>query len=299
MPENYNDLRIKLEQLKEKIKQPKFENDKVLSDEIRKIYVEIANGLRVYEQLQEELKNIAHDFKKRRSSQTDVGRFYSFVKSRTSAELDIATLLDRAWNLIVVEDYDEAVKVLKKSLDIDPRNLRALGLMALALMHREKYDQAMMFLQQVLTSEPNNFFALNNLGYICYKKGIWGEAIEHLSKAAKQSKDRMAALYANYYLGLVYLERSMIPDAVRFFDEALKIGPNLQEAYYHLGLAETKRYEFKKAIEYFEKCIALDQDSKFARMSKNDVAKIKPLVDPKKILNIKFQKNNSNEKMPK
>src|SRR4030042_2484470 len=214
MQDNYHDLRNKHDQLKKKIKEFKPQDDKSISDEIREIYVEIANALRMYEQMQDELRNAAHDLKKRKSSQTDVGRFYSFVKSRTSAELDIATLLDRAWNLIVVEDYDAAVKVLKKSLDIDPKNVKALGLMGLAQMHKGNYDQAMLFFQQGLTADPNNFFALNNLGYICYKKGIWGESIEHLSKAAKQTKDRMAALYANYYLGLVYLERAMIPDAV-------------------------------------------------------------------------------------
>lgn len=295
MQNNYNNLRERLDQLKDKIKNFKPKDDKSISDEIRKIYVEIANGLHLYEKLQEELRSTAQELKKRKSTQTDVGRFYSFVKARTSAELDIATLLDRAWNLIVVEDYDEAGKVLKKTLDIDPKNVKALGLMGLALMHKENYDQAMMFFQQVLTAEPNNFFALNNLGYICYKKGIWGESIEHLSKAAKQSKDRMAALYANYYLGLVYLERSMIPDAVRFFESALNIGPNLQEAYFHLGIAETKRYEFKKAIEYFEKGITIDPDSKFARMSKDEMEKIKPLIEPEKIIGIKTKKTNGDK----
>jgi len=53
--------------------------------------------------------------------------------------------------------------------------------MALALMDKALYDDAMLNLQQVLICEPDNPFALNNLGYICYKKGIWGEAIEHLT----------------------------------------------------------------------------------------------------------------------
>ena len=55
-----------------------------------------------------------------------------------------------------------------------------------------------------------------NVGYICLKKGIFGEAIEHLSKAIRLDNDRKATLYAHYYLGLVYQEREMYDDAQTF-----------------------------------------------------------------------------------
>jgi tetratricopeptide (TPR) repeat protein len=50
--------------------------------------------------------------------------------------------------------------------------------------------------------------------------------------------DRKAILYANYYLGLVYLEREMYLDAQNFLEKALVLGPNLIEAYYELGRAQ-------------------------------------------------------------
>ena len=76
-----------------------------------------------------------------------------------------------------------------------------------------------------------------NVGYICLKKGIFGEAIEHLSKAIRLDNDRKATLYAHFYLGLVYLERDMFEDAQTFFQKSLVLGPNLIEAYYELGRA--------------------------------------------------------------
>jgi tetratricopeptide (TPR) repeat protein len=296
MKEEIKDLQKQLNALEYRVNHFKPEDDKPIRDEIRKIYVDIANGLKVLTQAQEKLRAVVHEFKKSKTSRTEVGKFYSFVKSQTSAELDLATLLDRAWNLIVMEDFDEAIKTLKRVLDIDPKNIRGLGLMCLALMDKNQYDNAMMHLQKVLIIEPDNPFALNNLGYICYKKGIWGEAIEHLVKAAKQRKDRMASLYANYYLGLVYYERSMLNDAVRFFEKALKLGPNLQEAYYYLGLTEIKRYEFKKAIGYFERCIVIDSNSKYGKLSKTERDKMKPLVDKNKNLkDLRHERSNDNE----
>ena len=154
--------------------------------------------------------------------------------------------------------------------------------MGLVLVELQHYDEAMLYLQKVLVKDPGNPFALNNLGFICYKKGIWGEAIEHLVKSATQQKDRTAALYANYYLGLVYYERSMIPDAIKFFTRALEMGPNLQGAHYHLGLSEVKRYEFKRAVTHLKKAIAIDKDSRYGRLAGEELKKIEPLTEPKK-----------------
>ena len=67
--------------------------------------------------------------------------------------------------------------------------------------------------------EPQNALARINVGYICLKKRIFGEAIEHLSRAIRLDNDRKATLYAHFYLGLVYLERDMFEDAQTFFQK--------------------------------------------------------------------------------
>ena len=89
----------------------------------------------------------------------------------------------------------------------------------------EKYDDALGTFQKVLMREPRNSLARINVGYICLKKGIFGEAIEHLSKAIRLDNDKKATLYAHFYLGLVYLEREMYEDAENFFRKTLVLGP--------------------------------------------------------------------------
>ena len=101
----------------------------------------------------------------------------------------------------------------------------------------EDYDDALGTFQKVLTKEPANSLARINVGYICLKKRIFGEAIEHLSKAIRLDNDKKATLYAHFYLGLVYLQREMYEDAETFFEKTLKLGPNLIEAYYEMGRA--------------------------------------------------------------
>ena len=126
-------------------------------------------------------------------------------------------------------------------------------------MLNEKYDDAMMSFQKVLMRQPANALARINVGYICLKKGIFGEAIEHLSKAIRLDNDKKATLYAHFYLGLVYLEREMYEDAETFFQKTLVLGPNLIEAYYELGRSYWFNEQREDAIETWKKGFATNK----------------------------------------
>jgi tetratricopeptide (TPR) repeat protein len=148
-----------------------------------------------------------------------------------------STFVEKGWSLISLGDYDGAEAALNKALSLSPGDTQAQSLLGWAMMLNEKYDDALMSFQQVLMKEPANALARINVGYICLKKRIFGEAIEHLSRAIRLDNDRKATLYAHFYLGLVYLERDMFEDAQTFFQKTLRLGPNLIQAYYELGRA--------------------------------------------------------------
>lgn len=149
-----------------------------------------------------------------------------------------STFIQKGWSLISLGDYPAAIQALTKALQLSPGDMQAESLLGWAQMLNEEYDAALGTFQKVLTKEPANSLARINVGYICLKKQIFGEAIEHLSKAIRLDNDKKATLYAHYYLGLVYQEREMFEDAQTFFEKTLKLGPNLIEAYYELGKAQ-------------------------------------------------------------
>ena len=148
-----------------------------------------------------------------------------------------STFVEKGWSRISLGDYAGAEESLGKALKLAPNDPQAVSLLGWAQMLQEKYDDALMQFQKVLMREPGNALARINVGYICLKKQIFGEAIEHLSRAIRLDSDRKATLYAHYYLGLVYLERDMFEDAQTFFQKTLALGPNLIEAYFELGRA--------------------------------------------------------------
>jgi tetratricopeptide (TPR) repeat protein len=152
--------------------------------------------------------------------------------------LGASTFIEKGWSLISLGDPQGAIQALGRALELSPDDIQAQSLLGWAQMLAESYDDALGTFSRVLAREPANALARVNVGYICLKKRIFGEAIEHLSRVIRLGNDPKATLYAHYYLGVVYLERAMYLDAQGFLRKAIALGPNLIEAYYDLGRAQ-------------------------------------------------------------
>jgi tetratricopeptide (TPR) repeat protein len=189
-------------------------------------------------QMKEDIRGLVERYKQGNAAESATAPQFTGARPAVHADhLGASTYIEKGWSLISLGDYAGAIQSLEKALALSPGDVQAQSLLGWAQMLHEDYDDALGTFSRVLMKEPANALARINVGYICLKKRIFGEAIEHLSKAIRLDNDRKATLYAHYYLGLVYLEREMYEDAQTFFRKTLKLGPNLIEAYFELGRA--------------------------------------------------------------
>jgi tetratricopeptide (TPR) repeat protein len=207
-------------------------------DELRGELIALGKGLEQdlaeLTALREEAKVLVEQWK---GLQATAAPAFSAERPVVADHIGASTFIEKGWSRISLGDYVGAEDSLNKALQLVPNDLQAESLLGWAQMLQEKYDEALMQFQKVLMREPANALARINVGYICLKKRIFGEAIEHLSRAIRLDSDRKATLYAHFYLGLVYLERDMFEDAQTFFQKTIALGPNLIEAYFELGRA--------------------------------------------------------------
>jgi tetratricopeptide (TPR) repeat protein len=189
-------------------------------------------------QMKEDIRGLVERYKQGAAAEVATAPQFTGARPAVHADhLGASTYIEKGWSLISLGDYAGAIQSLDKALSLSPGDVQGQSLLGWAQMLHEDYDDALGTFSRVLMKEPANALARINVGYICLKKRIFGEAIEHLSKAIRLDNDRKATLYAHYYLGLVYLEREMFEDAQTFFRKTLKLGPNLIEAYFELGRA--------------------------------------------------------------
>lgn len=210
-----------------------------LKAEIIALYRTVDQQVTELTALKEEIRRLVDKWKAAQQSQvaTNAPQFNGERPAVHADHIGASTFIEKGWSRISMGDYEGAEAALKKALELSPNDPQSESLLGWAQMLQEKYDDALLNFQRVLMRQPANALARINVGYICLKKRIFGEAIEHLSKAIRLDNDRKATLYAHFYLGLVYLEREMFEDAQTFFQKTLALGPNLIEAHYELGRA--------------------------------------------------------------
>jgi tetratricopeptide (TPR) repeat protein len=230
-------LRTQLQEIAGRVDAPDTDRDGVKRDIIA-LFKRVDLALTDLGQIKDEIRGLVERYKQGNSvAPTPAPQFTGARPAVHADHLGASTYIEKGWSLISLGDYSGAIQALDKALSLSPGAVEAQSLLGWAQMLHEDYDDALGTFSQVLMKEPANALARINVGYICLKKGIFGEAIEHLSKAIRLDNDRKATLYAHYYLGLVYLEREMYEDAQSFLRKTLKLGPNLIEAYFELGRA--------------------------------------------------------------
>jgi tetratricopeptide (TPR) repeat protein len=191
------------------------------------------------EELRDGIRGLAERFKEAAGPEPAAGAGPAAPPAGIRADhLGASTFVEKGWGLIALGDHAGAEQALLRALELAPGAVEARSLLGWARMLAGRYDEALATFSEVLADEPDHALARVNVGYICVKKRIYGEAIEHLSRVIRLDNDRKATLYAHYYLGLVYLEREMYVDAQTFLAKALALGPNLIEACYDLGRAQ-------------------------------------------------------------
>lgn len=222
----------------------------ILKREIISFFKRVDGALTDLTKLKEEIRVLVNQYKQVASTadSAQAPQFTGAFPVVQADHLGASTYIEKGWSLISLGDHAGAIQALQRALQLAPGDTQAQSLLGWAQMLHEDYDDALGTFSRVLMKEPANSLARINVGYICLKKGIFGEAIEHLSKAIRLDNDRKATLYAHFYLGLVYLEREMFEDAQSFFRKTLQLGPNLIEAYFELGRAQWFAGEREHAV---------------------------------------------------
>jgi tetratricopeptide (TPR) repeat protein len=214
------------------------ERDRVKQDIIR-LFKTVDKAIGDLSALKEEIRTLVDRYKQLAQSDGahDAPAFAAHVPVLHADHIGASTYIEKGWSLISLGDHAGAIQALSRALALSPGNAQAESLLGWAQMLHEEYDAALTTFESVLNRDPTNSLARINVGYVCLKKHMFSEAIEHLSKAIRLDNDKKATLYAHYYLGLVYLAREMYDDAQTFLEKTVALGPNLIEAYYELGRA--------------------------------------------------------------
>lgn len=97
--------------------------------------------------------------------------------------------------------HEEAVKVLRAALNLDPDNTEVLTNLAFAYFQLKKYDEALPHLQRAHELDPNDLSAVSGIGNAFAYTGRWEEAIEQIGTLYPLHQGEALKLFRHVFVG--------------------------------------------------------------------------------------------------
>lgn len=169
--------------------------------------------------------------------------------------LGINSLFEKVNENLAKKNFSLAEDNLKKILDIDENNLKALFILGSVFIQIEQLDSAIDYLNKVNNIDPNIANVHNNLGIVYIKLKKFQDAKKFFNKTLEINPSHLDAYNS---LGIVYAELGDLNQALFNVKKVLELNSNFVSAHNNLGLIYKKFEHFNEAETSFKKAIEID-----------------------------------------
>jgi len=149
----------------------------------------------------------------------------------------------------------EAARMFRRALDDDPTDITALNGLGLAMLDLRAYDLAAGNFKRCLQIDPADYSCADNLGATYLETGRQAEAEAILTTAHNLAPERVEALVNFGYLSDI---RGDWKGAVTWYVKALALSPFARDAYFDLGLVYDQHQLYDQAEAVLVKGIAVN-----------------------------------------
>jgi tetratricopeptide (TPR) repeat protein len=200
----------------------------------------------------------------------DAGRFADAIPEFEKAAQISPRQYDPYYNMAVAQEklgkFGAAAEAYKSAAEFAPQDSHTAQYRQAEMLYRQQlYDEAAKVFTAVTRAEPSNLNAWLNLASCLRLKGdveaettVLEEASTKKGDPSRLSRLRCALAYRYYTRGsdAAAPDLESLNKATEQYNEALKLTPNLPEAYNGLGLISLRTNKLDEAIKRFRQAIA-------------------------------------------
>src|SRR5574337_320062 len=163
----------------------------------------------------------------------------------------------RADALSILKRYDEALQVIDRILEINPKFINVLRTKGNIFLDSGNHSEAITVFNEILQINPQHFDALNNKGDALARLGHYERAIECYDLILKIDSVNRNALYNK---GHTLYQLKKFNQAIECFDGALETDPKDILALNNKGNCLAQLGKFENAIECYSKSLIIDPE---------------------------------------
>jgi tetratricopeptide (TPR) repeat protein len=156
----------------------------------------------------------------------------------------------RADILMARKMYGDAIQYYDQLLQQSPKDAELMNKIGVAYQQQGNMLSAAHYYKRAMKANKTYVSAINNLGTVEYERKRYGRAI-HLYKSALAQKptDDIATLYSN--LGYAYFGIKEYPEAMKSFEQALSLDPDIFAHHGSYGTTVQQRGTTEPGLFYF------------------------------------------------
>jgi Tfp pilus assembly protein PilF len=163
-----------------------------------------------------------------------------------AARQAVATARSQRLNLEIFPFRRETVQVLRRALDIDPRDANAACLLGEILYSRARRDEAQAAWRAALQSDPHHFHALRDLGMALIEAKKTDEALSLLTRASEQRPEHLAT---TILVARLQTQAGSPQSARRVIERALMKQPGNDRLIETMAWVEAQDGQYQRALE--------------------------------------------------
>jgi len=152
-------------------------------------------------------------------------------------------------------DFESAVKITKKALEIQPGNISVLMNLAKTYEVSGNYDSAIHYYSEVIRIDGINAYAWLSVGDNFKYKGDDARALSFYKKSA----DINPWIFISHLnIGIYYFKIGDNESAIASYKKAIEVNPSIAVSYFYLGTVYLKLQDYENALEIVQAGVTLD-----------------------------------------
>jgi Tfp pilus assembly protein PilF len=151
-------------------------------------------------------------------------------------------------------NYPGAIKLYRRGLELEPRNVEILNAIGFSLFQQGKSREAIVELEKAVAVDPKHAKSHNNLALAAIDVGEFELAEAHYLESL--AVEPQPAIYND--LGVVQERLGLPEDAVASYRKALELDPKSSAAHTNLGASLARSGDYAGAEKHFRAALAAD-----------------------------------------
>jgi tetratricopeptide (TPR) repeat protein len=197
-------------------------------------------------------------------------KWEKFFLSSRGKRKEIDRIVKNAVNLYHYKLFNRSIIACQIGLDLSPKNLQLLSLLAYNNVKLFNYENALEILTELLKAKPGDKNSQLLLSHTYNATGKYVEAAEILDKLLAEEQDNTTYLNNR---GFNLLRQERYADAAPYFEKAIQHDPLLAYPLNNLGFVKYKLGEEIAGIALIDKSLEQDRGNSYAYKNKGIIAK--------------------------